>query len=70
MPTLEFKGNWNITKAKLKQKWGTLTDADLHYVEGHQEKLFGRIQEATGETRETVVTAIEKFSATENTRFI
>ncbi len=23
------KGNWNIAKGKLKQKWGELTDDDL-----------------------------------------
>jgi len=30
MTTLEIKGDWNITKGKLKQKWGKLTDSDLH----------------------------------------
>jgi hypothetical protein len=27
--TLEIKGDWNITKGKLKQKWAKLTDDDL-----------------------------------------
>jgi uncharacterized protein YjbJ (UPF0337 family) len=57
MNTLEIKGDWNITKGKLKQKWATLTDSDLHYAEGMQEELLGRIQKRTGETRE----AIEKM---------
>jgi uncharacterized protein YjbJ (UPF0337 family) len=26
MTTLEVKGDWNITKGKLKQKWGALTE--------------------------------------------
>ena len=30
MTTLEIKGDWNITKGKLKQKWAKLTDDDLH----------------------------------------
>ena len=38
MNTLEIKGDWNITKGKLKQKWATLTDDDLQYVEGKQFK--------------------------------
>ena len=54
MTTLEIKGDWNITKGKLKQKWAKLTDDDLQYVEGKQEELIGRIQKRTGETREAV----------------
>ena len=57
MNTLEVKGDWNITKGKLKQKWASLTDDDLQYIEGKQEELLGRIQKRTGETRE----AIEKI---------
>ena len=29
MNKLEIKGDWNITKGKLKQKWAKLTDDDL-----------------------------------------
>ena len=54
MTTLEIKGDWNITKGKLKQKWAKLTDDDLQYAEGKQEELVGRIQKRTGETREAV----------------
>jgi len=45
MTTLEIKGDWNITKGKLRQKWAKLTDDDLQYVEGKQEEReSGRIQ--------------------------
>jgi uncharacterized protein YjbJ (UPF0337 family) len=54
MNTLEIKGDWNITKGKLKQKWAKLTDDDLQYVEGKHDELFGRIQKRTGETREAI----------------
>ena len=63
MNTLEIKGDWNITKGKLKQKWAKLTDNDLQYIEGQQEELVGRIQKCTGETREAVETAIKESSA-------
>ena len=63
MTTLEVKGDWNITKGKLKQKWAKLTDSDLQYVEGKQEELVGRIQKLTGETRETVEKAIKESSS-------
>ena len=54
-----MKGDWNITKGKLKQNWATLTDDDLQYVEGKQEELLGRIQKRTGETREAVEKVIK-----------
>ena len=29
MNTLQIKGNWNIAKGKLKQRWADLTDDDI-----------------------------------------
>ena len=63
MNTLEIKGDWNITKGKLKQKWAKLTDDDLQYSEGKMEELYGRIQKRTGETREAVEKAIKESTA-------
>ena len=63
MNTLEIKGDWNITKGKLKQKWATLTDDDLQYAEGKLEELIGRIQKRTGETRELVEKAVKESSS-------
>jgi len=60
MNKLEIKGDWNITKGKLKQKWAKLTDDDLQFAEGKQEELLGRIQKRTGETREAVEKAIKE----------
>ena len=59
MNTLEMKGNWNIVKGKLKQKWARLTDDDLEFVEGKENELIGRIQKRTGEAREDVEEAID-----------
>jgi uncharacterized protein YjbJ (UPF0337 family) len=63
MNTLEIKGDWNIAKGKLKQKWAKLTDDDLQYIEGKHEELVGRIQKRTGETREAVEKALKEASA-------
>jgi uncharacterized protein YjbJ (UPF0337 family) len=63
MTTLEIKGDWNIIKGKLKQKWAKLTDDDLQYVDGKQEELIGRIQKRTGETREAVEKAVKDSTA-------
>jgi len=63
MTKLEIKGNWNITKGKLKQKWAKLTDDDLQYVEGKSEEMLGRIQKRTGESREAVEKAVNEACA-------
>jgi uncharacterized protein YjbJ (UPF0337 family) len=62
MTTLEIKGDWNITKGKLKQKWAKLTDDDLKFVDGKHDELVGRIQKRTGETKEAVEKAIKATS--------
>jgi uncharacterized protein YjbJ (UPF0337 family) len=60
MNTLEMKGNWNIIKGKLRQRWAKLTDDDLQYVEGKEDELIGRIQKCTGESRKNVERAIDE----------
>ncbi len=59
MDDLEFKGNWNVLKGKLKQSWASLTDDDLAYQDGKAEELLGRIQKKTGQTREQVVSLLK-----------
>ena len=59
MNSTTLKGDWNVTKGKLKQKWADLTDDDLTFAEGKEDELIGRLQKRTGETRE----AIEKVLA-------
>ena len=54
MNKLEIKGDWNIAKGKLKQKWAKLTDNDLKFIAGQKDELLGRIQKRAGETREAV----------------
>ena len=63
MNKLEIKGDWNIIKGLLKQKWAKLTDHDLDYIEGQQDELLGRIQKKTGESREAVENALKEYSS-------
>jgi uncharacterized protein YjbJ (UPF0337 family) len=48
MNALEVKGNWNIAKGKLKQKFARWTEDDVQFVEGKEDELLGRIQKRTG----------------------
>jgi uncharacterized protein YjbJ (UPF0337 family) len=68
MNTLQFKGNWNIAKGKLKKKYASLTDDDLRYTEGQEDELIGRIQKRTGDTKELVEQALRDSFANDNER--
>jgi len=61
MNKLEIKGNWNVIKGQLKQKYGQLTDDDLAFVEGKEEELLGRLQSRLGKTKEDVRDEIARF---------
>jgi uncharacterized protein YjbJ (UPF0337 family) len=58
MNTLTLKGDWNIAKGKLKQKYAGLTDDDLAYERGREDELIGRIQKRVGHTRDAVEQAV------------
>ncbi len=62
MNKLEIKGDWNIIKGKLKQRFASLTDNDLRYEQGQEDELVGRIQKQTGETKEAVEQALRELS--------
>ena len=61
MNKLMIKGNWNELKGKLKQKYAKLSDNDLVYAEGKEDELLGRLQKATGKTKEELVNEINKL---------
>jgi uncharacterized protein YjbJ (UPF0337 family) len=65
MNSLELKGNWNIAKGKLKQKYAQLTDDDLRFGEGQEDELIGHIQKRTGETKEAIEKAVNDCFADE-----
>jgi len=53
----ELQGQWNKLRGQVKERWGQLTDDDLQIQGGNVDQLVGKIQQRTGETRESV----EKF---------
>jgi len=63
MDNLEFKGNWNQIKGKIKEKHGDLTDDDLEYEEGKDDEFFGRLQKKLGKTKDEVVHWIRSFGS-------
>ena len=58
---LNFKGNWNDVKGKVKQAYGDLSDDDLTYEEGQDDELLGKIQKKIGKTKQEVKDWIESL---------
>jgi hypothetical protein len=44
-------GYWNKKKVKLKQKFPTITDEDLHYNEGKEKEMMEILGYKLGKTR-------------------
>lgn len=54
--------DWSKVKEKLKNKFATLTDRDLEYKKGNEEKLLTRIQEKTGRTKRELKALLRQLS--------
>lgn len=61
MDDMNWKGNWNETKGKIKQAHGELTDDDLEYEQGKDDEFFGRLQKKLGKTKDEVVHWLRSF---------
>jgi uncharacterized protein YjbJ (UPF0337 family) len=54
MNTDKIQGRLKQLKGEIKKRWGQITDDDLTEHEGNLDKLIGRIQERSGESRENI----------------
>ena len=61
MATIMIKGDWNVLKGKLKQKFANLTDDDLMFIKGKEEELIGRIQQKIGRTKQEIQQLLSKL---------
>jgi uncharacterized protein YjbJ (UPF0337 family) len=55
------KGNWNIIKGKLKEKYGYLTDNDLAKAEGEEDQIVGMLQDKLGKTKNEVLEELKEL---------
>lgn len=60
MDPLNLKGDLNIAKGKLKQKWAKLTRDDFQLIEGRQDEKIGLMQKRTAAVREANKKPIKK----------
>ncbi len=56
-----IKGNWKQMTGKIKAKWGRLTGDEIEQMEGHKDRLVGKIQEAYGRTRSEAQAEVDEF---------
>ena len=66
MDTDRVAGAWHQIKGKMKEEWGKLTDDDLWQLEGHGEKLAGKLQERYGLAKEDAERRAKEFRSRHN----
>src|SRR5262245_12775031 len=54
MNKMQFQGNWNQIKGKLKEKFGKLTDDDFIKISGKRDELIGKLQALYGTSKEKI----------------
>lgn len=52
-------GYWDQKKEMLKQKYKTITDKDLSFIEGKEKEMMELLGYKLGKTKEELVTIIE-----------
>jgi uncharacterized protein YjbJ (UPF0337 family) len=53
--------NWTDQKRKLKAKFSSLTDADLHFEAGKKDEMLKKVQAKLGKTKEEFATLISNL---------
>jgi uncharacterized protein YjbJ (UPF0337 family) len=60
----QVEGKWRQYKGQIREKWGELTDDDVHVISGKREELIGKIQERYGYARERAAHEVDSFVKT------
>ena len=48
----EIQGKWKQMSGSVREKWGKLTDDDIHVIGGKKDQLVGKLQERYGMSRD------------------
>lgn len=56
-----MKGEWNVIKGKVREKWGKLTDDDLDVIAGKRDQLVGTLQKRYGLAKEKVEEQVQEW---------
>ena len=58
-----IEGNWKQVSARMKEKWSSLTDDDLQFVDRNKDALVGKVHARTGLAREAVERQVDAMIA-------
>ncbi|MGX5819643.1 CsbD family protein [Chitinophaga lutea] len=61
MDILMIKGRWQEIRDKLKAMFADLTESDLRYEQGKDDRLIGQIQIRLGKSRDEVIALIRSL---------
>ena len=56
-----IRAKWSLLGARLRVKWGKLTNEDVDRREGHRDYLVGKLQERYGIAKEKARLEVKKF---------
>ena len=56
-----IKGEWNLVKGKIKEKWGQLTDDDITQINGKRDQLLGKLQKKYGYTKQNAEEELDQW---------
>ncbi len=56
-----IEGKWDQWKARVREKWGELTDDDMQTIGGKKDRLMGALQERYGYTKDRASHAVDEF---------
>lgn len=59
--SLKMQGTWDDVKGRLKTRYGDLTDEDLTYVEGEEDKFLGNLEFKLGQGKKELRRIIEEI---------
>jgi uncharacterized protein YjbJ (UPF0337 family) len=60
----QFEGKWRQYKGQVRERWGALTDNDVHVIAGKRDDLIGKIQERYGCEKERAAKEVDSFVRT------
>jgi uncharacterized protein YjbJ (UPF0337 family) len=57
----EMRGNWRFLRIKVQQQWDKLSNADMDFIQGRQDRLAQRLSERYGFSKEQADKQIEDW---------
>ncbi len=60
----QVEGKWKQYKGQIREKWGELTDDDIHVIAGRRDELIGKIQERYGMAKDKAAKEVDSFVKT------